>query len=65
MCFKKLKQLCKNFNCKSKCYSDNEYNININNIDLCNLTLKKKDKKRISEILNKYEISEKKHITNI
>ena len=59
MCFlKKLKQLCKNFSCKSKCYSDNEYHINISNIDLREYTLRRKDKKRISEILVKYQNNE-------
>lgn len=55
----KLRQLCKNLNCKSKCYSDNEYNINQQTFIVTGgITLRKKDSVRISKILNKYDLED-------
>ena len=56
--FKKLKYLCKNLNCKTKCYSDNEFINNTTNFVLTGITLKQKDSMRISKILDKYDLKD-------
>jgi len=54
--FKKLKYLCKNLNCKTSCYNNNEYINNTTNFVLTGITLKQKDSMRISKILDKYDL---------
>ena len=59
--FEKLKQLCKNLNCKSKCMSENVNEYNINNQTFVvsgGITLRKKDTMRISKILDKYDLED-------
>jgi len=56
--FKKLRKLCDNCLCNSKCMSENETNINIYQTNLRDMTLKKNDMRRISKILDKYMLKD-------